>query len=253
MGHVDGPRVILTDSANFPSDLYVLGTLASARGWELRTVDPDEIVNALADGVFAIVMTLLVFDLGVPLATADRDLGDQLGEMWPEFLMYALSFLVLGVYWLVHNMIFDAIERSDTTLVWLNILYLMFAAFVPFSTALVGEHGAETVTALFYGANLLLLFFMGWSMWTYATSGAPNVGTHIDVALARAGRRMGLAYFGVFAVPLALAFVSPMASMIIYGLIVVAFIGFTVIGRGELVVLWRAGRIGSENRVGPGS
>lgn len=206
---------------------------------EPELIPPDRL-NTLADGVFAIAMTLLVLELGVPVATADNgELTELLVEMLPEFLIYGLSFLVLGVFWLVHSMIFEAIERSDTTLVWLNIVYLMFVALIPFSTALIGEQGAMTATALFYGANMLVLFFLGWATWSYATSGQLNVAGNVDPELVRGVKTMGLVYFGVFAVPLVLAFISPASSMIIYAIIVMAFIGFTVIGRGEAVTVWR--------------
>ncbi|MDH3248011.1 MAG: aminotransferase class V-fold PLP-dependent enzyme [Acidimicrobiia bacterium] len=64
MSHADGPRVILTDSANFPSDLYVLGSIASARGWELRTVRPERVVDALADGVGVLAVTQVDYRSG---------------------------------------------------------------------------------------------------------------------------------------------------------------------------------------------
>ena len=208
-----------------------------ARSVEQELVAPDRL-NTLADGVFAIVMTLLVFKLGVPAAQSGKELSQLLGDMWPEFLMYALSFMVLGIFWLVHHMIFSVIVRSDSTLVWLNIVFLMFAALIPFSTALIGEHGATTITALFYGSNMLALFFMGWATWTYVTSGRSNLASDLDEAAVRGVKTMGLVYFAAFTVPLALAFISPIVSMIIYGLIVLVFIGFTVLGRGEAIVVW---------------
>lgn len=200
-------------------------------------VPPDRL-KTLADGVFAIAMTVLVLQLSVPAATEGTRLGKLLSELWPELLMYALSFLVLGVYWLIHHIIFNEIVRSDSTLVWLNIVFLMLAALIPFSTALIGEHGAETATALFYGGNLLALFLIGWATWTYASSGRSNLSSDVDEAVIRGGRAMGVVYATAFAVSLGLAFISPMASMIIYGIIVVVFIGFTMFGRDEAVVLW---------------
>ena len=83
---------------------------------------PPQRLIALADGVFAIVMTLLVFELSVPLATDSEGLTKELAEMWPEFSVYVLSFMVLGVFWLVHHLVFDTVERYDTTLIWLNIV-----------------------------------------------------------------------------------------------------------------------------------
>ncbi len=94
---------------------------------------------ALADGVFAIAMTLLVLELGVEgiAKTANNaEVVHGLLEMWPKFLIYGLSFLILGIFRVIHQSIFDAIKRYDTTLIWLNILFLMFVALVPFSTAL---------------------------------------------------------------------------------------------------------------------
>ncbi len=203
---------------------------------------PPDRLNTLADGVFAIAMTVLVLQLGVPVATGDDQLGDLLLGLWPELLMYALSFLVLGIFWLVHHMIFSVIVGSNSTLVWLNIVFLMFAALIPFATALIGEHGAETGTALFYGANMLALFFIGWVMWTYSTSDRAGLTNDVDRDLVRGGRIMGLIYFAVFAAPLGLAFISPTVSMVIYGFIVVVFISFTMTGRDEAVTIWGASR-----------
>jgi uncharacterized membrane protein len=199
---------------------------------------PPVRLQALADGVFAIAMTLLVLELAVPAMVAG-ELADALLEMWPEFLMYTLSFLVLGVYWLIHHMVFDSIRRYDSALVWLNIAYLMFAALIPFSTALIVEYGATTTTAVVYGLNMLLLFLVGWAMWSYATAGHRLVAADVDDALIAGGRRMGLAYLAVLVAASALAFVSPVVSMVVYAMIVVAFVGFTVAGRWETVTIWR--------------
>ncbi len=203
---------------------------------------PPDRLKALADGVFAIAMTLLVLELGVPIVSGgDADLIAALGEMWPDFVMYVLSFAVLGVYWLLHDMVFDAIDRSDSTLIWLNILYLMLAALIPFGTALVVAYDAMTVTAVFYGANLLLLFLVMWSMWGYAIS-KNLIASHVDPNLARGARTMGLIYVGAFAVSFVLAFFVPTVSMVMYGAIVVGIIGFTVAGRTDTVIIWQAVR-----------
>lgn len=203
-------------------------------------VSPQRL-QALADGVFAIVMTLLVFELGVPLVADTREgdgLGAALRDMWPEFLGYVLSFLVLGVFWLMHHMIFDAIKRYDTTLVWLNIVFLMFAAFIPFSTALFGEHGATTITAIVYGLNMLLVFDLGWAIWVYATSGYRLVEADLDPDLVHGGRVMGGVYTLIMVPPLLIAIAFPVVSFVLYGFVVAAFIVATMLGRGEVVTIW---------------
>lgn len=200
---------------------------------------PADRLRALADGVFAIAMTLLVLELTVPAVAGEAGgVGKALAEMWPEFLMYALSFLVLGVYWLMHHMIYELVLRYDGTLVWLNVLYLLFAALMPFCTALIGEHGATTVTTLLYAADMLVLFVIGWTTWIYSTSRLRSEGGDIDEGLVHGARRMGLVYFAVLGTAMAIAPVSPIATLLVCAAVVGAFIGFTLAGRWEVVTVW---------------
>lgn len=200
------------------------------------TIPPQRLI-ALADGVFAIVMTLLVFQLAVPIAADTDRLGSALAEMWPEFLIYVLSFLVLGVFWLVHHLVFDPVERYDTTLIWLNILFLMLSSLVPFSTGLFIEHGAVTVTALVYGFNMVLVFATAWAIFTYATTGNRLASSDLDPQIARGGRRMGFVYVAVMLVAISVSLVSPVAAYVLYGLFVVTIIVFTMVGRAEVVMI----------------
>ena len=87
-------------------------------------------VEALSDGVFAIVITLLVLELSVPNFLGHGDPGHptSLWEMRMELYNYAVGFLSLGIYWILHHYVFHFIKRSDGILAWLNILYLAFAS-----------------------------------------------------------------------------------------------------------------------------
>lgn len=189
-------------------------------------------------------MTLLVLELGVPtVESAEADgLGNSLREMWPDFLAYVLSFLVLGVFWLIHHMLFDSIRWYDTTLVWLNIGFLLVAAFVPFATGLFATHGATTITAVIYGLNMLILFDLGWAIWSYVTGNHRLVDSDLDPELIRGGKTMGGVYSVLMMVPLATAFVFPGASFVLYGAIVVAFIFATMVGQWEVVAAGRRRR-----------
>lgn len=203
---------------------------------ETPTIPPQRLI-ALADGVFAIVMTLLVFQLTVPVAADTDRLGSALAEMWPDFLIYVLSFLVLGLFWLVHHLIFDPVERYDTTLMWLNVLYLMLASLVPFSTSLFIEHGAVTVTALIYGANMTAVFATAWAIFAYATIGHRLASSDLDPEVTRGATRMGFVYMTVMVVAMTISIVSPVAAYVLYGLFVVTVIAFTMVGRAEVVVI----------------
>jgi uncharacterized membrane protein len=184
----------------------------------------------------------LVLELGVPVAEhtlSDGELGETLLEMWPEFLIYGLSFLVLGMYWLMHHATFDAVVHYDFTLQWLNIAFLLFAALIPFSTALFGEHGATQVTSLVYGLNMLAISLSAWGMWAYAATGHRLVRPDLDPALIRGPSLMGRAYAAVLLIPIGLSFASPLVSFILYGMIVLGFFSATVSGRWEVAMVWR--------------
>ena len=193
--------------------------------------------KALADGTFAIVMTLLVLELAVPVLhdASNVELTRALAAMWPKFIAYTLSFLVLGVYWLIHHFLFDNITYYDARLAWLNIIFLLFVALIPFTTSLLGEYLLQKTPAIIYGIQLLVLFLMGFSIWTYGTSRQLSE-FEIDKEMVKGGKRMGYAYFSILVVAIVIAFFAPMAAIIIYGLIVVLFIAITAFGRAEYAV-----------------
>ena len=200
---------------------------------------PDRL-RALADGVIAIVMTLLVLELSVPVVTglsSNSELLHKLAEMWSEFLIYGLSFMILGVFWVIHHSVYADVKRYDTTLVWLNILFLMFVSLIPFSTALVGKNGFITVTAVIYGINMLLLFNLGWTTFAFTTGKRRLVGEDYDPKVIKGGKLMGLVYTLIMVPAIGIAFVNPKASFIIYALFVLAFIIFTLLGKGEVAMV----------------
>ena len=118
------------------------------RVWKLPRHEDDEAAGdegigrilALSDGVFAIAITLLIIAIAIPATTSDADLPKALLSLWPRYLAYVLSFLVIARFWVTHHLAFRLINRYDATLVWLNLLLLMFVAFLPFPTAVLGEH-----------------------------------------------------------------------------------------------------------------
>jgi uncharacterized membrane protein len=212
------------------------------RSWRYRGEGraPINRLEALADGVFAIVMTLLVLELGIPVVTdaTSGSVAEALREMWPEFFIYVLSFLVLGAFWLMHKMMFDAFVASDPPLVWLNIMFLMVTALLPFTTALVGEYRALTIVAVAYGLNLVLAFASAWAIWAYATRGVRLTEEDIEPVLVRGGNRMGLVYVLVMTATTALAFVSPVVAYVAFAVVVALFMAFTMVGRWESVMVW---------------
>lgn len=130
-------------------------------------------IEALSDGVFAIAMTLLVLEIHVPDLPANASnlqLTPALLHLWPKFLSYAVSFVSLGVYWISHHNMYHVIRRADRVLLWLNLFFFLFAAFLPFSTSLLNAFRQSQVAPLFFGANLTALGWVLFLQWAYASS-----------------------------------------------------------------------------------
>lgn len=191
-------------------------------------------IEGLSDAIFAIVMTILVLELSVPLIVGspiNAEPTQMLLYMWPRLLVYGLSFLILGMFGLMHSMIFDNIKFSDTTLAWINIIFLMFVALIPFSTSLFGAYGIEQVTTLVYGCNVLLCFGLAWALWLYASGSHRLVDSDLDPDLIKGANMMGLIYFLITLFAISISFVNPIVSFSIYGLIVAFFIVCTMLGK----------------------
>jgi uncharacterized membrane protein len=124
--------------------------------------------EAFSDGVFAIAITLLVLELGVPEAAFD-DLWQGILDQWPSYLAFATSFLTVGGLWLAHHAIFRRLETIDGRIMRLNLLLLMAVSFLPFPTRLLAEAiddtDAERAAVIFYGATLLVISLLLAAIW----------------------------------------------------------------------------------------
>jgi uncharacterized membrane protein len=94
-------------------------------------------MEAFSDGVFAIAITLLVLEIGVPSGAGD-DLLRALTDEWPSYLAYLVSFSTIGAVWFAHTVITEYLGRANSTLIRLNLLLLMVVSFLPFPTRLLG-------------------------------------------------------------------------------------------------------------------
>ena len=104
-------------------------------------------LESLTDGVFAIIMTILVFNISVPeliLFTegdfASERLSAKFADLWPDFLAYVISFSTLGAFWVAHHRIFRWVLYVDRPLIWINISFLMIIGLIPFSTTLLTQY-----------------------------------------------------------------------------------------------------------------
>ncbi|WP_254863452.1 TMEM175 family protein [Halovivax gelatinilyticus] len=129
-------------------------------------------LEALSDGVFAIVLTLLVLQFQIPDVSADRastELAGALADQQALFFSYLLSFFVVGIYWIVHHNLLRYVDRHDRVLLYVNLLFLLSVSFLPFPTELLGLYGIE-LTWILYAANLSIVGFVLAILWRYAFS-----------------------------------------------------------------------------------
>ncbi len=130
-------------------------------------------LEAMSDGVFAIAMTLLVFQVHVPTiadgAYSVLGLWNALIDILPLIISYVVSFTVIAMYWTSHHAMFHFFTKSvNRTLVQINMLYLMLLAFVPFSTQLLGTYSTNILALWVYGLNIIALGGAAYGMFMYA-------------------------------------------------------------------------------------
>lgn len=111
-------------------------------------------IEAFSDGVFAIIVVLLVLELRVPELenpSSARQLAEQLIDLLPKFLSWLIGFIIVCKFWLKHHHVLGMARHANYALVWLNSIFLMFQSFVPFPTALMGEYPKNALAVSFFG------------------------------------------------------------------------------------------------------
>jgi uncharacterized membrane protein len=130
-----------------------------------------ERLAALSDGIFAVAMTLLVLDLRIPatqLIQSEHDLWHALTALSPQIVMYMMSFMTLGIFWVGQQTQLNYLARSNRTLTWIHIVFLFAVTVTPFSTRLLAEFPAYRTALLAYWVNLLLLGISLYFSWVCA-------------------------------------------------------------------------------------
>jgi uncharacterized membrane protein len=131
-----------------------------------------ERVAALSDGIFGVAMTLLLLELHVPGHEAvhgESDLAHHLVDLLPQLLVYLLSFITLGIFWVGQQTQLNNLTRSDRHLTWLHLAFLFLVTLLPFSTRLLAEFISFRTALLVYWFNILLLGLLLLLCWGRAT------------------------------------------------------------------------------------
>lgn len=129
-------------------------------------------IEAFSDGMFAIAITLLILEIKVPPA-GQGNLAAALLRQWPSYLAFFLSFAFIGIMWMNHHRMFTHIERSNDTLLVLNLLLLLGVTAIPFPTAVLAAHlgtPEQRTAALFYNGVFIVIAVFFNLLWRYAVS-----------------------------------------------------------------------------------
>lgn len=119
-------------------------------------------LESFSDGVFAVVITLLIFSVKLDekaTIVTNADLLLQLKLVLPHVLTFIFTFLIVGVFWVAHHRIFTYVKAVDPKLLWINILYLMFIVLLPFPASILAKHPLLQASILLYCCTLLLIGF----------------------------------------------------------------------------------------------
>jgi uncharacterized membrane protein len=190
--------------------------------------------ESFSDGVFAVAITLLVINL---LPIADQTTGTHgsptltaghLASHWPAYFAYIVSFLTIGIMWLNHHTMLSAVTKVDRVVLVLNLFLLMGVVAIPFPTALVADHLDDSsqgkVAAVTYGLVMIAISIGFASTWIYLSRHQQDLGARRVVRRPRLSTfRFTIGNAGYVAGTL-VALVSPVAALIIFGLLAVYYL-----------------------------
>lgn len=184
--------------------------------------------ESFSDGVFAVAITVLVFNL---LAIGHGPLSYRLLlDSWPQYAAYVVSFLTIGIMWLNHHTMLSLVSRVDRTTLVINTFLLMGVVAVPFPTALVADHltadapAGGQVAAVVYGLVMIAISIGYSALWVYLSAHRESLGATTMRAPLQATLRFSAGLIGYVIATLVAAFWSSGVSLAMYGLIAVYYL-----------------------------
>lgn len=131
-----------------------------------KNLDLERLVF-FSDAIVAIAMTLLVFGLKVDIAPKAHVTFADIGRAWPHFSSFVLSFFIIALFWKIHHEFFHYIRVVDSSLLWLNIVWLLFIVLLPFTSSLISTNFFDHPAIVTYCANILCITIFQNAIWDY--------------------------------------------------------------------------------------
>jgi len=182
-------------------------------------------LEAFSDGVFAIVITLLILDIRFPEVDY-RQFRVTLISLLPRILAYVMSFIIIGVYWVTHHNSMHAMRKTDRNFLWLNILLLLCVSFIPFPTSLLGRYPFQAGPIVFYGITLIVCNAVGYLMILYVWYHPHLAVAEFSNAYIRGHTPVYILVNVLYLCAILAAHPFPLLSYLIYILVVIFLIAF---------------------------
>jgi len=185
-------------------------------------------LESLTDGVFAIIMTILVFNISVPeliLFTegdfASERLSAKFADLWPDFLAYVISFSTLGAFWVAHHRIFRWILYVDRPLIWINISFLMIIGLIPFSTTLLTQYSDSQNSIFAFSFNAILAGLLIYLIYYYVKRNPDLVDKSVQALIEKSSSRRIVATILTYSVAIIFSFIYLQASLFLLLLVLI--------------------------------
>lgn len=192
------------------------------RQYEESSLELERIIF-FSDAVIAIAITLLSVQISLPTEIDVNNLSQEIFQLVPKFGIYALSFLIIGNYWVIHHRVFRNIKDYDTRLIWLNVFFLLCIAFMPVPATVIGRFPTEQSAIIFFDVSLAVTGIAQASLWWHATHNHKLIPKDFSPALITWGKQRSLIPPAVGLLSIILSVISTTLAVLSWGLIWVGF------------------------------
>jgi uncharacterized membrane protein len=177
-------------------------------------------LEALGDGIFAIAMTIMVLELKFPEVEMDtwQNFVHAIAAVKYNFLCYIISFIVLGIMWFGHRVMFEFIGRSNRQFIYLGVLFYMVVCLVPFSTQLLATHPLKWFAILIYALNLSMCNITLFVQWNYGLQRKSLLEREVTAEVREVATFLFLISPVVYAVAVVFSFFVPLVSIFIFAI-----------------------------------
>lgn len=182
---------------------------------------PTRRLETLVDGIFAIAMTLLVLSLAVPHINeplSNTVIQNSFYGLLPNIFSFVLSFILLALFWIGHHRIFNQIKMIDSTLLWINVVWLMFIVLVPFSSSALGQYGNYIIPSVIFNLNMLGIAIFLYLIRYYAIR--KNFIQEVNTPQMKYGKRVSVGFIFISLLALVLSFTITSWSTTVYALLI---------------------------------